>query len=517
MRGKNTRKRVQRLSQSSSESPASQVPPLSEHAEEDSPSAGHGREPRVRNNYIAVPEGAQGYTCVTFPWAFPSPVMMPPDMRLLEFPEVMDDKMRGLIFRCKFHSVHDFLLLPSLQDWVHANRLLVFTAIKETMYPVEWCFRPAVNANCWFHWLFQDVAYYYSVLFIASSFQDIWMASPKPGTVAPGTDLSRKLSPRSRHYLRRTIALLQKRLDDPALSLEDVSIATVVSLAMVADACGDTDSAKAHVGGLKQMVRMRGGVRAMMSNRHVLCKICRVDLGYSIKYGERPEFFDERLSWSPLIDRIIELESPVPPEPVGADIHHFITSNMDQRLQNIFCDLRAFSSVASRLVKSKSKLRPELFQEIMMSIQYRLLLLKYDASTISEALRIGLLTYQTSVFLQMHGTKIKYNFIADQLASAIRGLPESEPVLVQLKLWLVFIGSIVMLDSDEPWLMALIRRLTLNMSWAQTRDWLGEVMWIGPIHDVAGKQVYDGAQVAKDTVTMGLQRFWTEFLGSEAI
>lgn len=114
MRGKNIRKRVQRLSQPSSESSASQVPALSEHAAEDSPSAGHSREQHVRNNYVAVPEGAQGYTCVAFPWAFPSPIMMPPDMRLLDFPEVMDDKMRGLMFRCKSLLLHNLLLLPHL-------------------------------------------------------------------------------------------------------------------------------------------------------------------------------------------------------------------------------------------------------------------------------------------------------------------------------------------------------------------------------------------------------------------
>lgn len=385
------------------------------------------------------------------------------------------------------------------------------------MYPVEWCFRPDVNANCWFQWVFQDMAYYFSVLFVASSFQDIHAATQRPATSGPGTDLSRRLSPRTTYYLRRTIGLLQKRLEDPSLSVEDVSIATVVSLAMVADASGDEDGARAHVSGLKQMVRMRGGVKGMMSNRHVLSKICRVDLGYSIKYGEDPEFYDDQMSWSPLIDRIIELESPVQPEAVGADIHNFITTNIDTKLQNVFYDLRAFSSVASRLATSKTKLRPELFQEIMMSIQYRLLLLKYPTSPISEALRIGLLTYQTSVFLQMHGTKVKYDFIANQLTTAIQDLPEISFVLLQLKLWLVFIGSIAVLPSEEPWLVSLVRRLTLDSSWKVTKDRLGEIMWIKPIHDVAGKQVYEGARVAKDTVTMGLQRFWTEFLGSEGL
>lgn len=241
-----------------------------------------------------------------------------------------------------------------------------------------------------------------------------------------------------------------------------------------------------------------------------------MDLGYSIKFGERPEFVADDLSWEPSLDKLIQTESPISP-PTATTGLHSLAEGLDPKLRNVFHDLRAFSSVADGLVASKSKLRPELFQELMISIQYRLLLLEYalDTQPIAEAIRCGLLAFQTSVFLQMHGTKFKYDFISEQLAKAIQRLPETSPVLVQLKTWLAFIGSIAVLDSNEPWLVATIRRLTLSLSWAETRRSLQDVMWIGVIHDTAGKQVYDGARDIRDTVRMGLQRFWTEFPGTE--
>ena len=141
-----------------------------------------------------------------------------------------------------------------------------------------------------------------------------------------------------------------------------------------------------------------------------------------------------------------------------------------------------------------------------MSIQYRLLLLEQSLETqpVQEAVRLGLLAFQTSIFLQMYGTKMKYDFLSEQLAKGIHRLPEISPVLVQLKTWLAFIGSIAVLDSNEPWLVATIRRLTLNSGWIETRRLLEDVMWIGIIHDAAGKQVYDAARFCQDTIPLGL-------------
>lgn len=227
-------------------------------------------------------------------------------------------------------------------------------------------------------------------------------------------------------------------------------------------------------------------------------------MGYAIKYGERPEFVADDLSWEPAIDRLIHAESPIVPREASSVLQGIIES-LDPKIRSVFQDLRAFASVADGLIATKSKLRPELFQEIMMSIQYRLLLLetRLEAQPIEEAIRLGLIAFQTSVFLQMYGTKVKYEFLNDQLASAIQSFPESSPALVQLKTWLAFIASIAVLDSNEPWLVATIRRLTLGSDWLETRRSLEDFMWVGVIHNGTGKQVYNGAHFCEETVSLG--------------
>lgn len=229
-----------------------------------------------------------------------------------------------------------------------------------------------------------------------------------------------------------------------------------------------------------------------------------MDLGYAIKYGERPEFVADDLSWEPAIDRLIHAESPIVPRAAPSVLQDIIES-LDPKIRSVFQDLRAFASVADGLIATKSKLRPELFQEIMMSIQYRLLLLetRLEAQPIDEAIRLGLIAFQTSVFLQMYGTKVKYEFLNGQLASAVQRFPESSPALVQLKTWLAFIASIAVLDSNEPWLVAIIRRLTLGSDWLETRRSLEDVMWVGVIHNGTGKRVYNSVHVYEETVSFG--------------
>ena len=122
------------------------------------------------------------------------------------------------------------------------NRYLtVFTAI-ETMYPVEWCFRLEHTKSCWFQWLFVDLAYYYSTLLVVSAYQDISKVLQRPAAISPSTDLTTAFSGRTTRYLQLTIELLQKRLDNPEQRLEDITVATVASLAMLAYGVGDRKS-----------------------------------------------------------------------------------------------------------------------------------------------------------------------------------------------------------------------------------------------------------------------------------
>jgi hypothetical protein len=168
----------------------------------------------------------------------------------------------------------------------------------------------------------------------------------------------------------------------------------------------------------------------------------------------------------------------------------------DWRLQNTFKDLRDFSALANKLSPQAQKLKPEAFQEIMLSIQYRLLQLDFsqDPAPIQEALRIGLLAYESTIFLQIQGTKLKSDSFSRQFRDAIQATPVQGEATANIKLWLLLVGSIMVYDSSEDWLVQSINSLTGRQSWEEVRERVREVMWIDAIHDVPGRKAFEATQ-----------------------
>lgn len=168
----------------------------------------------------------------------------------------------------------------------------------------------------------------------------------------------------------------------------------------------------------------------------------------------------------------------------------------DWRLQNAFKDLRDFSALANKLSPTAQKLKPEAFQEIMLSIQYRLLQLDFssDLNPLQEALRVGLLAYESTIFLQIQGMKLKSDSFNVQMQEAIQEVAVQGEATANVKLWLLLVGSMMVFSGSEEWLVQSIRSLTGRQTWEEVRERVKEVMWIDVIHDVPGRQAYEAAQ-----------------------
>jgi len=77
-------------------------------------------------------------------------------------------------------------------------------------------------------------------------------------------------------YLGMSLALLRDKLaTDSNVQTSNVTIAAVVSLALMADKFGDVESARKHVQGLYQMVHLRGGIKTFQNNPQLQVKVCR--------------------------------------------------------------------------------------------------------------------------------------------------------------------------------------------------------------------------------------------------
>ncbi|KAG5782483.1 hypothetical protein H9Q73_003853 [Fusarium xylarioides] len=397
-------------------------------------------------------------------------VKPPPDLDLFTFATPLDKESRYYIYR--------FL-----------------TTIKETLYPAEWCFDPDREKVCWFRWLLEDPAYLHCICFMVSAFQDLINMQSLLGRGKYDTGWGGEFSASTRNRLRHTIKLLQERLKDPAKQVEDATTATIISLAMMADAMEDVEAFEAHSNGLRRIVKMRGGLQGYTHNRQLQIKLCRVDLGWSIRNGCKPEIYDGKPAWEPLLEAFGTVACSFKIQEPSLDFMK-VYYTWDWRLQNTFKDLRDFSALANRYSPSAKKLKPEAFQEIMLSIQYRLLQLDFsqDPAPIQEALRIGLLAYESTIFLQIQGTKLKSDSFSRQLRDTIQATPVQGEATANIKLWLLVVGSIIVFDSSEDWLVQSINSLAGRQSWEEVRERVNEVMWIDVIHDVPGRKAFEAAQ-----------------------
>jgi hypothetical protein len=394
------------------------------------------------------------------------------------------------------------------------------------MYPLEWCVDQHVSNLCWFYWACTDTVYLHSLLFAVSAFHDLLGVTSHDLSPARRSDLtSYYFSPRTLRHLRRTMQLLQERLQDSARQLEDATASVVITLAMMADVVGDSQASKTHVDGLREMVRLRGGMKSMQSNRDVQLKLCRyvkltissgscwtnapsiprLDLAWSIKHGCKPVFFDGDVSWSRFFDDNPNLKivpgQAGPDTPPQDDPLSECLQTVDIKLRNVYADTHDFAHAANAFINGKDKFPPEVFQEVIMSIQYRLLLLEYPLETqpFEEILRTGLLAFQTSVFLLIPGLKINCDFLRGRLRLAVDALEASTRVMRDLKLWLLLVGCVATMDFGHGWLVGNVKALTAGEGdWEQVRERMRGIMWIDAVHDVPGRQMFDAAQVARE-------------------
>ncbi|EKJ76408.1 hypothetical protein FPSE_03407 [Fusarium pseudograminearum CS3096] len=389
----------------------------------------------------------------------------PPDLELFTFATPLDQTSLYLIYR--------FL-----------------TTIKDTLYPAEWCVDSDYQKACWFHWLLEDPAYLHCVCFMVSAYQDLIAAQGR------GKGWAGECSTSTRNRLRHTIKLLQDRLQDPKKQMDDTTTATIISLATMADVMEDPQAFEAHSNGLRRIVKMRGGLEGYTHNRQLQIKLCRVDLGWSIRNGCKPEIYSGRPAWEPLLEAFGTVACSFEIQEPSLNFMN-IYYTWDWRLQNAFKDLRDFSALANKLSPGAQKLEPEAFQEIMLSIQYRLLQLDFSShpDPLQEALRVGLLAYESTIFLQIQKTKLKSESFEIQFREAIQGIPVQGEAVANVKLWLLLIGAIMVFEGSEEWLVQSIRSLAGRQGWDEVRERVREVMWIDVIHDGPGKEAYQAAQV----------------------
>lgn len=314
------------------------------------------------------------------------------------------------------------------------------------------------------------------------------------------------------HYVK-TLRILQDRLagaggDEKKIS--DTTVVCVMALAGHALLTGDERTSRQHIQGLEKIVRLRGGIASFIENTKLLVEVLRYgtslvvftltrlmadrcDIGLSLRAGTPPIFFQPITGESipPYPDLTIYLDSPPTSIPF---------SGINKHLALAYLTLHNFTAVINLAASTSQRITTDLYLESMSSIMYRLLQLKFLRSSIEETIRLALLAYAGSAFLQWRTLGMSYNYLASSYKASLLALMSSScsgAASPRLKLWLLILGAVSVFDEkDEVWLHPLLRnsiRACDVDNWMQVKALLVGSMWIPLIHDRLGKEVFDCA------------------------
>ncbi|OHW98964.1 hypothetical protein CSPAE12_02353 [Colletotrichum incanum] len=406
-----------------------------------------------------------------------------------------------------YYVPNDLYMFQFAEEVDAASRAMLFEfygVIKETMYPIEWCLSFDDSKTPWFYWLLSDAAFLHSILFTVGLLHD---------------SIGGKTSRRTSFHVWKTLNLLNRNISDKDLALADSTIATVVSMCMVSEVFGDRNSAATHVKGMRRIVELRGGIESFRHNLQLRVKICRVDIGWSLCTGQKPSYYRDNISWESAFALTLG-DSPAGFKCGRYPCHiRLFLDSIDCRMGNIFRDLHEFSRLANYLVQTGHKIDPNMFQDLMTSIQYRLLYLEPTTQdNVSEMFRLGMISYITTLFLKVQGTKIPMTSLAGQLRSVCRNLEVSESLTTTVRLifaWTLVVGAISVFEEyDDLWLIPKLAALhdSIGPTWPEAKASLKEVMWMELIHSPDGVKVFGKLvlYVAKVPLNGSLQSRWPD-------
>lgn len=383
--------------------------------------------------------------------------------------------------------------------------ILQFSSIaKKALFPLESCIDFGAKEKAWMEALTLDAAYLHAMAFSAQDYFDLL-----PGRANFSLDNSARVAA---PHVVKTLQLLRERLEMSAehnVKLIKGSFSTaavVLCLVFHAHLMGEQQAALHHMRGLRKIVDLGGGLPSLSNNLKLMLEILRCDVGMALHYGSKPLFFVNP-SWEPYWP-YPEFTSYSQTSAPSLEYCKF-TGNLDPELARAWEVTKKFSVLVNHAASTRQKLPKEFLLDTMASVMYPILHLPsghFELGSLDEAIRLGLLAYCSSVFLQWAGVRLPYMHFPAMYRNCLVNLrlPElnedsnSDNSSSPLLLWLLMVGAVsVFGDCDnawlKPWLRVNIELCGGSNSWDVIQRVLSSFIWIGLVHDVPGKAVFHSA------------------------
>jgi hypothetical protein len=220
-------------------------------------------------------------------------------------------------------------------------------------------------------------------------------------------------------------------------------------------------------------------------------------------FGHRPLLFKDDISWDCFIAECGLIQCSH--QPYDAIVSTFAETTLDTRLHNALRDLHAFSCISNVAYQTTRKLSPDTYNEMMISILYRLTHLSFESDILQEVIRTGLLVFSSTIFMQRVFMDQPYDHLLSLYSNALSRLRKFTDIdlPVPIVLWLTMLSHAVAHEEPSPgnwrsvWLDEAILRSDIN-SWVQALEILRSIAWVNFIHDRLGKQAFEAAMLRRE-------------------
>lgn len=220
----------------------------------------------------------------------------------------------------------------------------------------------------------------------------------------------------------------------------------------------------------------------------------RADLGLALHLGSPPRLFQEDITWDCFIAGrgLIRCDHGSHAESTRAFVE-----NLDSKLNNCWRDIHAFSCLSNLAYQTTRKLSPETYNEMMVSILYRLTQLSFTDDLLQETVRVALLVYCTTIFLTRSFLGQPYDHLFETFKTELSQLCHISAAVVPapVMLWLMLLYHVTVykgpdLDSwADDWLDRAVSLAGVE-PWAEAHPVLRSIMWVDFVHDSTGKKAF---------------------------
>ncbi|KAI0156151.1 hypothetical protein BJ166DRAFT_594346 [Pestalotiopsis sp. NC0098] len=325
---------------------------------------------------------------------------------------------------------------------------------KELIFPLKRCIFFEKRTQDWLEPLTLDTAYLHAMIFTSRHHFE-----------AIGCCEQQHKAPGALHHLLETLRLLRGRLagNDDAMQLSDTTAAAITALAGHALLTGDIVTARSHMEGLRKIIYLKGGFGSMRANMKLLVEIIRCDIGIVMQNGSRRTFHQsitasEHFTPYPDPEALPALQTPGrlvaetdpdvsaigPPDDWPEDLRYVWKALYD------FCRMVNFALVFG------GRYPVDVFLDTMTAVMYRLLAMDYERDSACEAIRLGLLAYSCSIFLQWQYLGATYPVFNAEFRDSLMNM-EALGLDPRFALWLLAVGSSTAFDeSDNDWLKPML-------------------------------------------------------------